>query len=177
MEECLLSPSLGHGSSNLSPGFEFDAAALLEVDRIERNCYSPIQTKERDSHPSSNNVDDALHCQSIPICFVKDTENSTSFSDQQAGSPYVAKGSVRRRGRISTPIEDLNHVLISPSSGSPAFSPVAAVFNDLPVNQSACDIAIDASTRYVATSYTCQQQQFYFHLKNVLDYRYWSKRE
>ena len=138
----MLSP-FGDGLFSLSPSFDFDAAALVEVERIEKNCFRSPETKTENAISSAS----ADAEKKTPVCLVQDKEETSRISALPSTTvcPFVTQSPFTRRGRISTPIEDANHILVSPSDRSPAFSPVPLVFSHTPENGS-------TSSRYTATN-------------------------
>lgn len=162
----------------MSFGFEFDAAGLSEVDKMEKHFLdepapqSPLRPPKDaiQNHTTPKMAVQAfiLHHQS-PLPPAKDeVQNYTSpkmaveaFTSHhqsphlppkdvaqghttpnmagQAFTPHLSSGqrsgSVvnkfgRARERISTPIEDLEHVPLFSSTHSPVFSPVAGAFEN-----------------------------------------------
>ena len=107
-------------SFNLSYGFEFDAAGLSEVDKIEQHFLHDPSTQS-------------------PVASSKDVVegHTTPQMAWQAFTPHVSSGKRsgavvnkfdRARERISTPIEDSEHIALFSSTHSPVFSPVGGVF-------------------------------------------------
>ena len=107
-------------SFNLSYGFEFDAAGLSEVDKIEQHFLHDPFTQS-------------------PVASSRDVVegHTTPQMTRQAFTPHVSSGKRsgaavnkfdRARERISTPIEDSEHVALFSSTHSPMFSPVGGVF-------------------------------------------------
>jgi len=104
----------------LSFGFEFDAAGLTEVDKIEQ-CFLHDPSLQSPLPPPK----DVLQGHTTPQMAV------------QACTPHLGRGKQdrplankfgRARDRISTPIEDSEHVALFSSTHSPVFSPVAGAF-------------------------------------------------
>ena len=119
------------GSFNLSFGFDFDAAALSEMEKMEKSLLCEPHVSAAESVTLS------------PVCRLN-SEHNTSTPQLHSGIclflnvsptgalPVAVKDAAPKfkcRERISTPIEDINHVLVSPSAESPAFSPVNCVFD------------------------------------------------
>ena len=102
-------------SFNLSFGFEFDAAGLSEVDKMEQLhlCHNPALQSPVTVPPK-----DAAE------------GNITPKMTLQAFTPHINSGNKfeRARERISTPIEDSEHVALFLSTHSPVFSPVTGAF-------------------------------------------------
>ena len=108
-------------SFNLSFGFEFDAAGLSEVDKMEQlhlcpnpALQSPVTVPPKDA-----------------------AEGNITPKMLQAFTPHINSGKTngsalnkfgRARERISTPIEDSEHVALFLSTHSPVFSPVTGAF-------------------------------------------------
>ena len=105
----------------MSFGFEFDAADLSQVDKM---------------------VEQHFHCDpspQSPLTSSKDTLQG-NVTPKLAGQPFTPQlGSDKRSGsvinkfggareRISTPIEDSEHMALFSSTHSPVFSPVTGAF-------------------------------------------------
>ena len=105
---------LGSPIGSLGESFDFDAAALSEVDKLEQEhvpsaSTTPIPHKRRatEENMTRKSPENSLrNLQNTPKC---DNEN---------------KDIINRRERISTPIEGTHHVLMSPTAHLPTFSPV-----------------------------------------------------
>ena len=109
-------------SFNLSFGFEFDAAGLSEVDKMEQLhlCHnpalqSPVTVPPKDA--AEGNITPKMTLQAFTPHI-----NSSKMN----GSALNKFG--RARERISTPIEDSEHVALFLPTHSPVFSPVTGAF-------------------------------------------------
>ncbi|XP_015756078.1 PREDICTED: DNA polymerase theta-like [Acropora digitifera] len=109
-------------SFNLSYGFEFDAAGLSEVDKIEQNFV-------HDTTPLS-----PVACPAAPFGNVTQEHEKPRVAAQAPITPRIGDGKGNGsafsmfghcRERISTPVEDSEHVGLFSSTHSPVFSPVA----------------------------------------------------
>ena len=107
-------------SLNLSYGFEFDAAGLSEVDKIEQHfLHDPsIQSPVAPSKDGmKGHTTPQMPGQAFTPHFSSDKRNGAVMNKFGCG-----------RERISTPIEDSEHVALFSSTHSPVFSPVGGVF-------------------------------------------------
>lgn len=105
----------------MSYGFEFDAAGLSEVDKIEQNFL-------HDTTPLS-----PVACSAAPLGNVSQEHEIPREAVQTTLTPHIGDGKgngsafsmfVHGRERISTPIEDSERVGLFSSTHSPVFSPV-----------------------------------------------------
>lgn len=106
----------------MSYGFEFDAAGLSEVDKIEQNFL-------HDTTPLS-----PVACPAAPFGNVTQEHETPRAAAQTTLTPRIGDGKgngsafsmfSHGRERISTPVEDSEHVGLFSSTHSPVFSPVA----------------------------------------------------
>ena len=115
------------GSFNLSFGFEFDAAALSQMDKMERSLfYKPPNTGRNQTTTPINNLQKHTN-----PCTPATHEGGKSCSSVGPTAVLNSSGKGRAsqgpgRGRISTPKDDSTHVLVSPSVQVPMLSPVNA---------------------------------------------------
>lgn len=108
-------------SFNLSFGFEFDAADFSEVDKI---------------------VEQHLLCDPVPQSLLTSSNDvlKGNVTPKLAGQAFTPPFTINRnsgsvankfghtRERISTPIEDSEHMALFSSTHSPVFSPVTGAF-------------------------------------------------
>jgi len=117
------SPLFTSPSSSLSVsfGFDFDAAALSEMDRLEQDhvtTTTPVPHKRR---LTGNAATSTPHKRLDSNINNSNTPKTNLFEAQ--------KGVLKGRERISTPIEESGHVLVSPTANLPVFSPVNLLSN------------------------------------------------
>ena len=106
-------------SFNMSFGFEFDAAGLSEVDKMEQLhlCHNPALQSPVTVPAAEGNITPKMTLQAF---------TPHINSSKTNGSALNKFG--RARERISTPIEDSEHVALFLSTHSPVFSPVTGAF-------------------------------------------------
>lgn len=103
----------------MSFGFEFDAAGLSEVDKMEQLhlCHNPALQSPVTVPAAEGNITPKMTLQAF---------TPHINSSKTNGSALNKFG--RARERISTPIEDSEHVALFLSTHSPVFSPVTGAF-------------------------------------------------
>lgn len=111
-----LSPS---ASFNFSFGFEFNAADLSEMDKVEQHHCDTV------SQSPATSSKDAVKGNVTPKLAAQAT--TTPFNSKRRSESVVNKF-CRARERISTPIEDSEHMALFSSTHSPVFSPVTGAF-------------------------------------------------
>ncbi|XP_048577953.1 DNA polymerase theta isoform X3 [Nematostella vectensis] len=129
-DQLLLSPS-----SSFSMSFDFDAAALCEVDKMEKDLIPQATTPFHT--PTSNNTNiSPLSTISLQTCKTTKCSNLTKTISAVTSQTTASIAShktpqlgqhvtpLRGRERISTPVDEGEHVLLSSMAHSPAFSPV-----------------------------------------------------
>ena len=114
-------PTSPSASFNLSFGFEFDAADFSEVDKIvQRHLHcDPVP------HSPLTSSNDVFKGNVTPK--VADQAFTPPFTTNRESGSLTNKFS-RARERISTPIEDSEHMALFSSAHSPVFSPVTGTF-------------------------------------------------
>ena len=103
----------------MSFGFELDAAGLSEVDKMEQHFYDPAP-KTPIAPPK-----DIIQGQATPQ--MAEQAFTTHLNSSKRDGSVVNKFGCARE-RISTPIEDSEHVALFSSTHSPVFSPVTGAF-------------------------------------------------
>ncbi|XP_078375483.1 DNA polymerase theta-like isoform X1 [Oculina patagonica] len=120
-DQCIANAPSPSASFNFSFGFEFDAAALSEVDKMDEQhllCDNVPQSPLTSSNGAlKENVTPKLAAQAF----------ITPSSSTRRSESVVNKFG-RARERISTPIEDSEHMALFSSTHSPMFSPVTGAF-------------------------------------------------
>ena len=133
-------------SLNISFGFEFDAADLSQFDKIvEKHIQrdpapqSPLAVPSKDA--SQGNVTPQGTGQAL-----------TPQLGNRKRSGFVVNKFGCTRERISTPIEDSEHMPLFSSTHSPVFSPVTGAFQQFENSNGsqARRIRFDDNTKYVA---------------------------
>ena len=113
---CISTSATSGISLNLSFGFEFDSALLSELELLQEPVPNASKTTPRDRFRGQSTI----HHQRPAAC-------TPSFGGHgNSDSSLAQRFGQHTRERISTPIEDTEHVLLFSSAHSPVFSPVTS---------------------------------------------------